>query len=264
VIMPTGPRRLAPTAVAALALVACGATTTTGHSATPDPLSGSITVFAASSLTSAFNTAEKGLELDHPGFTAKYSFAGSQSLVTQIINGAPADVIATANTTTMAQLVAKGLVNTPEKFCQNKLEIIVAPGNPKSIKTLADLVNPAVSVVIGDPSVPVGQYAQDVLTKAGLKLTPKSLQLDDAEVVRQVESGNADAALVFVTDVISAGGKVTGVPIPDAQNKVGTYEIAVVKASTNTAAAQAFITSAVSGDIQAELRTAGFLPTPAA
>jgi len=264
VIMRMGPRRLAPAVIAVLALAACGAATTAGPSATPDPLSGSITVFAASSLTSAFNTAEKGLELDHPGFTAKYSFAGSQSLVTQIINGAPADVIATANTTTMAQLVAKGLVNTPEKFCQNKLEIIVAPGNPKSIKTLADLVNPAVSVVIGDPSVPVGQYAQDVLTKAGLQLTPKSLQLDDAEVVRQVESGNADAALVFVTDVISAGGKVTGVPIPDAQNKVGTYEIAGVKASTNTAGAQAFITSAVSGDVQAELRTAGFLPPPAA
>jgi molybdate transport system substrate-binding protein len=253
--------RMAP---AVLVLAACGAATPAGSSATADPLSGSITIFAASSLTAAFNTAEKGLELDHPGFTAKYSFAGSQSLVTQIINGAPADVIGTANTTTMAQLVAKGLVNTPEKLCQNKLEIIVAPGNPKNIKTLADLVNPAVSVVIGDPSVPVGEYAKDVLTEAGLKLTPKSLQLDDAEVVRQVESGNADAALVFVTDVISAGGKVTGVPIPDAQNKVGTYEIAVVKASTNTAAAQAFVTSAASGAIQAELRSAGFLPPPAA
>jgi molybdate transport system substrate-binding protein len=259
-----GPRRLAPVAVAALALTACGSATNTGASATPDPLSGSITVLAASSLTSAFNSAEQGLEVDHPGFTAKYSFAGSQSLVTQIINGAPADVIATANTTTMAQLVAKGLVNTPEKFCQNKLEIIVPPGNPKNIKTLADLVNPTVSVVIGDPSVPVGQYAQDVLTKAGLKLTPKSLQLDDAEVVQQVEAGNADAALVFVTDVISAGGKVTGVPIPDPQNKLGTYEIAVVKASTQMAAAQAFVTSAVSGDVQAELRAAGFLPPPAA
>lgn len=255
---------IGPAAIAALALAGCGSSSTTGPSATADALSGAITVFAASSLTSAFNTAQSGLEVDHPGFTAKYAFAGSQSLVTQIINGAPADVIATANTTTMAQLVAKGLVNTPEKFCQNKLEIIVAPGNPKSIKTLADLVNPAVAVVIGDPSVPVGQYAQDVLTKAGLTLTPKSLQLDDAEVVRQVESGNADAALVFVTDVISAAGKVTGVPIPDAQNKVGTYEIAVVKASTNTSAAQAFVTSAASGDIQAELRAAGFLPPPAA
>ncbi len=259
-----GARTMVPAAAAACALAACGSSSTPGPSATPDAFSGSITVFAASSLTSAFNTAEQGLEVDHPGFTAKYSYAGSQALVTQIIDGAPADVIATANTTTMAQLVAKGLVNTPEKFCQNKLEIIVAPGNPKNIKTLADLVNPNVAVVLGDPSVPVGDYARSVLTAAGLKLTPKSLQLDDAEVVQQVESGNADAALVFVTDVISAGGKVTGVPIPDAQNKVGTYEIAVVKASSNMTAAQAFVTSAVSGDVQAELKTAGFLPPPAA
>jgi len=98
------PRGLASAAFAALALAACGSATSTGPSATPDPLGGSITVFAASSLTSAFNTAERGLELDHPGFTAKYSYAGSQSLVTQIISGAPADVIATANTTTMQQL----------------------------------------------------------------------------------------------------------------------------------------------------------------
>jgi molybdate transport system substrate-binding protein len=259
-----GSHTLAPVTVATLALAACGSATTTGPSATPDPLSGSITVLAASSLTSAFNTAEHGLELDHPGFTATYSFAGSQTLVTQVINGAPADVIATANTTTMAQLVAKGLVDTPVKFCQNKLEIIVAPGNPKSIKTLADLANPGVAVVLGDPSVPVGSYAKDVLTKAGVKLTPKSLQLDDAEVVQQVESGNADAALVFVTDVISAGDKVTGVPIPDAQNKVGVYEIAVIKASTKTAAAQAYVTAAVSGEVQAELKAAGFLSPPKA
>jgi molybdate transport system substrate-binding protein len=259
-----GLRTTASASLAALALAACGSSSAPGPSATPDAFNGSITVLAASSLTSAFNTAEKGLEIDHPGFTAKYSYAGSQTLVTQILNGAPADVIATANTTTMAQLVAQGLVNTPEKFCQNKLEIIVAPGNPKNIKSLADLVNPGVSVVIGDPSVPVGDYAKTVLAAAGLKLTPKSLQLDDAEVVQQVESGNADAALVFVTDVISAGGKVTGVPIPDAQNKIGTYEIAVVKASTNMTAAQAFVTSAVSGNIQAQLRTAGFLPPPAA
>jgi molybdate transport system substrate-binding protein len=259
-----GTRTLAPVTVVTLALAACGSATTPGPSATPDPLSGSITVLAASSLTSAFNTAEHGLELDHPGFTATYSFAGSQTLVTQVINGAPADVIATANTTTMAQLVAKGLVDTPVKFCQNKLEIIVAPGNPKSIKTLADLANPGVAVVLGDPSVPVGSYAKDALTKAGVKLTPKSLQLDDAEVVQQVESGNADAALVFVTDVISGGDKVTGVPIPDAQNKVGVYEIAVIKASAKMAAAQAYVTAAVSGEVQAELKAAGFLPPPKA
>lgn len=248
---------------ATLALAACGSTSTPGSAATPDAFSGSITVFAASSLTSAFNTAESGLELDNPGFKATYSFAGSQSLVTQIISGAPADVIATANTDTMAQLTAKGLVDTPEKFCQNKLEIAVASGNPLGIKTLADLNNPGVKLVIGDPSVPVGEYVTDIEASDSLHFTPVSLQLSDASVLEQLESGDANAALVFVTDVIGAQGKVTGVAIPDAQNKIGTYEIAAVKASSNQAAAEAFVTSAVSGDIQTELVATGFLPPPA-
>ena len=247
---------------AALAIAACGSTSTSGPSASPDPLSGSLTVFGASSLTSAFKTAEQGLDLDHPGFKATYSFAGSQSLVTQIISGAPADVIATANTSTMAQLTAKGLVETPVAFCQNKLEIAVAPGNPLGIKTLADLNNPGVKLVIGDPSVPVGEYVTNIEKSDSLTFTPVSLQLSDAAVLEQLESGDANAALVFVTDVIGAGSKVTGVPIPDAQNKIGTYEIAALKASANLPAAEAFVTSAVSGDIQTELLAAGFLAPP--
>jgi molybdate transport system substrate-binding protein len=247
---------------AAIVLAACGSGPA-ATSASADPFGGSITVFAASSLTNAFNTAEKGLELDHPGFKARYSFAGSQALVTQIISGAPADVIATANTDTMAQLTAKGLVETPQKFCQNKLEIIVAPGDPMGIKTLADLNNAGVKLVVGDPSVPVGEYVTDIEASDGIHFTPVSLQLSDAAVLEQVESGDADAGLVFVTDVIAAGSKVTGVPIPDAQNKIGTYEIAAVKASADLTAAAAFVTSAVSGDVQTELRSAGFLPPPA-
>ena len=155
-------------------------------------------MLAASSLTSAFNTAEKGLEIDHPGFTATYSFAGSQTLVTQILDGAPADVIATANTSTMAQLTAKNLVETPVALCRNKLEIAVAPGNPLGIKTLADLNNPGVKLVIGDPSVPVGEYVTDIEASDNIKFTPVSLQLSDASVLEQLESGDANAALVFV------------------------------------------------------------------
>jgi molybdate transport system substrate-binding protein len=244
---------------AALALAGCGSTSTPASSASPDPLSGTITVFAASSLTSAFNKAETGLELDHPGFKAQYSYGSSQTLVTQIINSAPADVIATANTSTMMQLVTAGLVETPQAFCRNKLEIIVASGNPKGIKTIADLAMPGLSVVLAAPSVPVGDYAAKALKAAHITVTPKSFQLDDAEVVQQVESGNADAALVFVTDVVTAAGKVTGVPIPDAQNVIGTYEIAVVKASANQTQAAAFVTSAGSGDVHAQLLEDGFL-----
>lgn len=252
-------RTLLLSGTAATALAACGPNPSSGPSASPDPLDGSIIVFAASSMTSAFNTAEKGLEVDHPGFSAQYSYGSSQALVTQLVSGAPADVIATANTSTMQQLVAKGLVNTPQALCKNKLEIIVARGNPKAIKALADLATPGLAVVLAAPGVPVGDYANKALAAAHITVTPKSLQLDDALVVEQVESGNADAALVFVTDVVTAGTKVTGVPIPDAQNVIGTYEIAVLKASTHAAAAQAFVTDAVSGDVQTQLLADGFL-----
>jgi molybdate transport system substrate-binding protein len=252
-------------ATSAVVLAGCGATSVsvTNPPSAADALTGNLTVFAASSLTNAFNTAEKGLEVDNPGFKGTYSYAGSQDLVTEIINGAPADVIATANTDTMAQLTAKGLVESPVAFCQNKLEIAVAPGNPLNIKTLADLNNPGVKLVVGDPSVPVGEYVTDIETSDSLTFHPVSLQLSDAAVLEQLESGDANAALVFVTDIIGAAGKVTGVPIPDAQNKIGTYEIAAVKASSNLTAAEAFVTSAVSGAIQEELLTAGFLPPPA-
>jgi molybdate transport system substrate-binding protein len=259
-----GRRPILITAAAAIALAACGESPASsgGPSTTPDPLSGSLTVLAASSLTSSFNTSEMALETDHPGFKATYSYAGSQALVTQIIDGAPADVIATANTSTMGQLTAKGLVESPQAFCQNKLEIAVAPGNPLNITSLVDLNNPGVKLVIGDPSVPVGSYVTDIETSDGLTFKPVSLQLSDAAVLEQLESGSADAALVFVTDIIGAGGKVKGIPIPDAQNKIGTYDIAAVKASGNLAAAEAFVTSAVSGAVQAELITSGFLPQP--
>jgi len=259
-MMRTGPRFMVAGATGALALSACGSSGSPAPSATRDAMSGSITVFAASSLTSAFNAAEKGLEVDHPGFKASYSYGSSQALVTQITNSAPADVIATANTSTMQQLVTAGLVETPVPFCKNELEIIVAPGNPKNITSLADLANPGLAVVLADPSVPVGSYSALALKRAGITLTPKSLQLDDAEVVEQVASGNADAALVFVTDVVGASGKVTGVPIPDAQNVIGTYEIAALKSSSNLTAADAFVTEVVSGSVHAALLTAGFLP----
>ncbi|HUZ69372.1 MAG TPA: molybdate ABC transporter substrate-binding protein [Candidatus Saccharimonadales bacterium] len=265
------PRTMVVGAAAALALAACDSTSSTTTptapgatpTATPDPFSGAITVLAASSLTSAFNTAETGLESTNPGFKATYSFAGSQTLVTEIINGAPADVIATADTSTMAQLTAKNLVQKPVTFCQNKLEIAVAPGNPLGITSLVDLNKPGVKLVIADPSVPVGAYVADIETSNNITFKPVSLQLSVAAVIEQLESGDANAALVFVTDVMGAGSKVSGVQIPDAQNKIGTYQIAAVSASGNLAAAEAFVTAAVSGPIQTALITAGFLPPPA-
>ncbi len=268
--MKIGARSVIVSATAALLLAACGSSstsTTSGSGSTPtaapDPFSGNITIFAASSLTTSFKTSETTLEALHPGFKATYSFAGSQGLVTQILSGAPADVICTANTDTMAQLTAKGLVETPVKFVQNQLEIAVAPGNPLGITGLSDLNKPGVKLVIGDPSVPVGQYVTDIETSDSIKFHPVSLQLSDAAVLEQLESGDANAALVFVTDIISAGAKVQGVVIPTAQNHTGTYEVAALKSSANLAAAEAFVRSAASGTVYTELIQSGFLPAPA-
>ena len=157
-------------------------------------------------------------------------------------------MIATANTDTMAQLTAQE--PRPDAGCpsaRTSSRSLSHQGIPLGIKTLADLNNPGVKLVIGDPSVPVGEYVTDIEASDNIKFTPVSLQLSDASVLEQLESGDANAALVFVTDVIGAGSKVTGVPIPDAQNKIGTYDIAAVSASSNLPAAEAFVTSAVSG-----------------
>jgi molybdate transport system substrate-binding protein len=252
-----------------LALLAVGLLAGCGSSAAPStpaatptaaPLSGSLTVLAAASLTEAFSDAKPTLQAANPGFVATFSFAGSQQLVTNIINGAPADVIATADQTTMQKLVTAGLVNTPATFTRNRLEIAVAPGNPKGIHTLADLARSDVSVVLAAPAVPAGNFAKQVLAKANVTVTPKSLELDVKTVLEKVESGDADAAIVYTTDVAAAASLVSGVVIPDAQNIIATYPIAVVKATVNAAAAAAFVTEAVSGLVQKALLKRGFLP----
>jgi molybdate transport system substrate-binding protein len=240
------------------------ATSSTGAggqpTSTPDALAGSsLTVFAAASLTEAFNDAKTKLQAAHSGLGITYSFAGSQTLVTQIKNGAPADVIATADTTTMQTLVTAGLVTTPKTFARNKLEIVVAPGNPKSITGLKDLSRSDLKVVIEDPSVPAGKYGRQALQAQGVTVNPVSQPLDVKSELLAVEQGNADAGIVYVTDVTSAGAAVSGVQIPDSQNVVATYPIAVVIASKNSAAAQAFVDDAVSGTVQQSLVARGFL-----
>jgi molybdate transport system substrate-binding protein len=168
-------------------------------------------------------------------------------------------VIATADMSTMQRLVAAGLVDIPIVFARNRLEIAVAPGNPKGIRGLADLARTDLIVVLADPTVPAGKYAKQALAKAGVWVTPKSLELSVAAVLQRVESGDADVAIVYTTDVIGSGGKVEGVAIPDQDNVIAGYPIAIVKAAPNPVAARAFVAAAVSGVIQDELRRRGFL-----
>jgi molybdate transport system substrate-binding protein len=233
---------------------------TTSTPTTSSPLSGSLNVFAAASLTASFNSAKTTLTSANPGLSITYNFAGSNTLVAQIEQGAPGDVFASADTANMNKLVAAGLVENPVIFARNKLEIAVAPGNPKHVTGLADLAKPGVSVVLEAVGVPAGDYTRQLLAKLHLTVTPRSLETDVKSALSKVTSGEADATVVYVTDVSAAGSAANGVRIPDSDQPVITYPIAVIKASRNQAAAQAFVNSAVSGDVQRSLEAAGFLP----
>jgi molybdate transport system substrate-binding protein len=208
------------------------------------------TVFGAASLTETFT--EVG--------GATFSFGASSALVTQIQQGAPADVFASADEKNMQKLVDAGLVETPKVFAHNTLEIVTGPGNPKHISGLADLAKPELVVVLADPSVPVGAYSQQALTKAGVTVKPRSLELDVKAALTKVTTGEADAAIVYASDVRGVGAKATGVEIPKDQNVTATYPIAVVKASTHQQAAKAFVQAILSSRGQAALHRHGFLP----
>src|SRR4029077_7602975 len=165
-------RVLALMAVAAF-LTACGSSTASTSSTR---LSGSVEVFAAASLTDSFKAVGTSFQSANPGVTVTFNFAGTPTLVTQIEQGAPADVFASADTTNMDKLKAGGFTTgTPQVFARNKLEIVVGPGNPKGITGLAALAKPGVLYVTAAPTVPAGKYALQALQKAGVTVTPKSL-----------------------------------------------------------------------------------------
>jgi molybdate transport system substrate-binding protein len=240
----------------AVAACACG---TTSAPATAS-LSGTVNVYAAASLTDSFNALGSSFHAANPGVTIRFNFAGSPTLVTQIENGAQADVFASADTTNMDKLRADGFTaSTPVVFAHNQLEIIVAAGNPKGIQGLSDLARPGIVYISAGPTVPAGKYAAQILAKAGVTVTPKSLETDVKSVVGKIELGEADAGIVYVTDVKAAGSKVGGVAIPAADNVIATYPVATVKGSASPAAAVAFVAFVTSSQGQAKLEGYGFL-----
>ena len=208
-------RRLAVALALLLAPAACG---------TGGP---GVTVAAAASLTEAFEALGG----------ATFSFAGSQQLVAQVEARAPVDVVATADTAAMDRLVRAGLVEAPATFARNRLAIAVAIGNPARIGGLADLGRAGLKVVLADPTVPAGRYGRLVLDRAGVVVRPVSLELDVKAVARTVAAGEADAGIVYVTDVPAAAR----VDIPASANVVATYPVAVVRAAGDRAGAQAFV-----------------------
>jgi molybdate transport system substrate-binding protein len=246
---------LAWLAVALLTVTACSSDGK-ASSSSPDA---SITVFAAASLTEPFTDLQTSLQGSGGAPSVTYSFGGSGALVTQVQQGAPADVIATADTASMQKLVDAGLVEAPVTFAENKLEILVAPGNPLRIHTLADLARIDVLIVTTEETVPAGKYAAQILGAAGVTVDFVSKEPDVKSAVAKVTNGEADATIAYVTDVLAAGSKAEGVEIPDAQNVVAEYPIAIVKATKHRAAAAAFVDAVVKGEGQAVLRERGFL-----
>jgi len=223
------------------------------------PLAGSITVFAGSSLTDAFKKAGDQLKLRNPGVDLVFNFGSSSTLATQIINGAPADVFASADDTNMQKIVdAKLIDSAPAIFASNRLQIAVAAGNPKGITGLADLAKTGLIVVLAAPTVPAGKYALEALQKAGVTVRPASQEVDVRAVLNKVTLGEADAGIVYVTDVKSAGAKVTGVDIPEQHQVLARYPIAVVKETRNARLARAYVDHLLSDDGQKLLAEFGF------
>lgn len=231
-------------------------TTTTEAPAIP----GDLTVFAAASLTDAFTDAEAVLEEQNDGLELTYSFAGSGALVTQVEEGAPVDLLATADLGSMQSLVDRGIVGKPTIFARNQLAILVEPGNPKGITGLADLANPDLKVVLADETVPAGKYAKQVLDQAGVTVNPVSREIDVKSTAAKVTNGEADAAIVYATDVTAAGSKGEGVEIPADQNVIAEYPVAVVQSTGNIPGAEAYIEDLLHGEGKKALVARGFLP----
>ncbi|MDQ1398041.1 MAG: molybdate transport system substrate-binding protein [Acidimicrobiaceae bacterium] len=253
--------RLGASLLALLAATATTAACGSGQKTTrATAVNGNVTVFAAASLTESFNDLQASLKTSDPGLKVTYSFSGSGALVAQVQQGAPADVIATADLAAMKKLTDAGLVEAPMTFAKNKLEILVAPGNPKGVHTLGDLARSDLKIVTEDDTVPAGKYAAQILQMAGVTVRPVSREADVKSAVAKITSGEADATIVYVTDVDAAGAKAQGVAIPDAQNVVAEYPIAIVKTTKNHEAAVAFVAAVTKSSGQAALYRHGFLP----
>jgi len=232
---------------------------TSDDSPASDRLQGSITVFAAASLNSTFTELAREFEQAHPGTTIELTFAGSSDLVTQIIEGAPADVFASADATNMAKLTDAGLIaSAPVDFASNVLEIAVPPSNPAGVESLGDLGDPDVATVICAPQVPCGAAATKVQEAAGVEISPVSEESSVTDVLGKVTSGEADAGLVYATDVLAAGEAVKGIAFPESSAAVNTYPIAVVGPSANADVAAAFVAFVTGSVGQGMLQAAGF------
>jgi molybdate transport system substrate-binding protein len=261
----------APAATATTAPVPSVAPTTA-------PASQALTVFAAASLTDAFKEIGQAFEAANPGATLAFNFAGSQQLAQQISQGAPVDVFASANNTQMGVVIKSGQVvsGSQKTFARNRLVVIYPTANPAGLSTLQDLAKPGLKLVLADKTVPVGGYALDFLTKASkdpgftetysptVLANVVSYETDVKQVLAKVSLGEADAGIVYTTDITAgAADKVGRIDIPDNLNTIAAYPIAAIQGAANATLAQKFVDYVLSTDGQAVLAKYGFLPPPA-
>jgi len=238
---------VAVTAAAVIGSAGCSTNSTT---------STTITVGAASSLTDVFAQIGDDFTRANPHITVRFTFAGSSSLAEQIVQGAPIDVFASAGTSSMQPLIDSQAVTNARAFASNSLQIAVPPGNPAGVTGLADL--PGVTLLVCQEQVPCGGAAQRLFEKNSLSVSPASLEPDVRSVLTKIEADEADAGIVYVTDVRAAGDSVMGISIPDDQNVATLLQAAVVTDSAHRDAALAFVSFLNSPDAQARLAAAGF------
>jgi molybdate transport system substrate-binding protein len=249
--------------VALLAACGDGSGDDDGAAAASDSggLDGSITVFAAASLTDAFDQVGSAFEDANPGVSVDFSYDGSSSLRDQILAGAPADVFASANTSTMDAVAdGDGLDGDPETFVTNELEIAVPAGNEAGVDGLDDFGDDSLLIGLCAEEVPCGEFGRQALANAGVTPAPDTNEPDVRSLLDKVESGDLDAGIVYVTDVQAAGDRVDGIEIPDDDNVVAEYPIATLAESGNPDVAQAFVDFVLSGDGQEILGSYGFGP----
>ena len=260
---------LAAVTLAAIAVAGCSSSssssTASGSSSSSAPAAsssaaqtGTITVLAAASLKETFTQLGKQFETAHPGDTVKFSFGASSALAEQINSGAPADVFASAATKNMDQVVTTGNASNPQNFAQNVMEVAVPPNNPAKVTSVNDLAKSSVKTALCQPQVPCGVVAAEVFKNAKITVKPVTQQPDVKSVLTQVELGNVDAGVVYVTDVQAAGSKVKGVTIPANVNATTTYPIAALTHSKEQSIAQAFVAYVLSPPGEQVLKAAGF------
>jgi molybdate transport system substrate-binding protein len=256
-------RRLALACVPVLALAACGGGDEAedgagGHAGSGSTLEGDVTVFAAASLTDAFDGIAAAFEAANPDVGVELNYGPSSGLREQILAGAPADVFASANASNMDQVVEGGAADDPQDFATNLLQIVVPAGNPGGVEALDDFADGDLLVGLCAEEVPCGDFGREALANAGVTPDVDTNEPDVRSLLTKVEAGELDAGIVYVTDVLAAGDAVEGIDIPEEDNVVATYPLAALTGSGNAEVAEAFVDFVVSEEGRAVLADHGF------